>query len=85
MPATLSITLVDVNDPPVAKNDTKPITATTTTTIIVTANDFSGPAVSGVTSEPGDTVNVTAATGASRGSCRSPPTARAWSTTRAAA
>ena len=66
-PATVSITLVDVNDPPVAKNDTKPFTATSTTTIVVTSNDFSGPAVSGVTSEPGDTVNVTAATGATKG------------------
>ena len=63
----MSITLVDVNDPPVAKNDTKTFTATSTTTIGVTSNDFSGPVVGGVTSEPGDTVTVTAATGSSKG------------------
>jgi VCBS repeat-containing protein len=67
-PAIVSITLVDVNDPPVAKNDTKTFNATSTTTIGVTSNDFSGPVVSGVTSEPGDTVNVTAASGATKGS-----------------
>ena len=66
--ATISLTLVDVNDAPVAKTDTKTISATSTTTISVTGNDFSGPVIGGVTSEPTDAVTVTSATGASRGS-----------------
>ena len=66
-PATMSLTIVDVNDPPVAKFDAKSFTVTSTTTINVTANDVSGPFIGAVTSEPTDTVTVTGTSGGAKG------------------
>ncbi len=61
-PATISLTIADVNDPPVAK-ETKPriVKATTTTSLPVLADDSAGPL------EPTDTVTVTSVTAALRG------------------
>ena len=85
-PATVTLTIVDVNDPPVAKSDFPTITATNTTTIAVTSNDLVGPVFGGVTSEPTDSITVTSVTRRQQGhaldrSRRS----RASSMTRAAA
>ena len=82
----MSLTIVDVNDPPVAKFDAKSITVTSTTTIPVTGNDVSGPVVGARhlrADRHGDRHRRRAAE--PRASCRSPPAATASSTTRAAA
>src|SRR5262249_13076937 len=73
---TGSLTIDEVNDAPIATNDSKIVTATTTTTIIVTSNDFSGPKIGSVTSEPGDTISVTSVTPAVRGSVSIAPGAK---------
>ena len=65
--ATMALTIIDVNDPPVAKFDAKSFTVTSTTTIPVTANDVSGPFIGSVTSEPTDTVTVTGTSGGAKG------------------
>ena len=65
--ATVSITVTAVNDAPVARTDGFTVNATTTSTITVLANDYSGPAVSGVTSEPTDTITVKSVGTAARG------------------
>ena len=66
-PATVTLTIVDVNDPPVAKSDFPTVTATNTTTIAVTSNDLVGPLFGGVTSEPTDSITVTSVSGGSKG------------------
>ncbi|MEI7744429.1 MAG: Ig-like domain-containing protein, partial [Chloroflexota bacterium] len=68
LPATVSITVTDLNDKPIAKTDAGIVVrATTTTTINVLANDFTGPLVGGAPSEPSDTITVTGVGTASRG------------------
>ncbi len=64
---TITLTIVDVNDPPVAKSDFPTITATNTTTIAVTSNDLVGPIFGGVTSEPTDSITVTGVSGGGKG------------------
>jgi large repetitive protein len=72
-PATVSITVTDVNDAPDARTDASGfggfpyITATTTGSLGVLANDLSGPKVDGVPSEPGDPITITAVTSAKLG------------------
>ena len=50
-----------------ARTDGFTVNATTTTTLAVLANDYSGPAVNGATSEPTDTITVKSVGTASRG------------------
>ncbi|MHB8891402.1 MAG: Ig-like domain-containing protein, partial [Candidatus Limnocylindrales bacterium] len=59
---TISITVTAVNDAPDARTDGFTVNATSTGTLAVLANDFSGPAIGSVTSEPTDAVRVTAVT-----------------------
>jgi hypothetical protein len=65
--ATVSITVSPVNDTPEARTDGFTVNATTTTILAVLANDYSGPAVNGATSEPTDTITVKSVGTASRG------------------
>ncbi len=60
--ATVSLTIAEVNDAPDARTDGFKVSATGTGTLAVLANDFSGPPSGPVTSEPADTVRVTAVT-----------------------
>jgi large repetitive protein len=65
--ATVSITVDPVNDAPVARTDGFTVRATTTSTLTVLANDYSAPVVSGITSEPADTITVQSVGNAARG------------------
>lgn len=73
--ATVSITVTAVNDAPDARNDQFTVNATSIMTLDVlgtganvTGRDYSGPAISGVTSEPTDTVTVTSVRQGAKGS-----------------
>ena len=65
--ATVSITVAAVNDAPIARTDGFTVNATTAATLAVLANDYSGPVVSGATSEPTDAIIVKSVGTASRG------------------